>query len=54
MQLGRSCLLDLLLQEFRPSLLTGLDPARASLTTRLVEESAEQLLPSQLNRSGSD
>ena len=52
MQLGRSCLLDLLSQELRPSLVTGLALARASLTPRLAKESAAQSLPSQLRRSG--
>ena len=50
-QLGRSCLLDLLLQILRRSLVTGLASARASLTPRLAEASASQSLPSQLNRS---
>ena len=50
--LDRSCLLDLLPQLLRPSLVTGLAPARASLTPRLAEASASQSLPSQLNRPG--
>ncbi|MFM8419801.1 MAG: hypothetical protein ACKOEQ_06720, partial [Verrucomicrobiota bacterium] len=50
--LDRSCLLDLLPQFLRPSLVTGLAPARASLTPRLAEASASQSLPSQLNRPG--
>ena len=49
MQLDRSCLLDLLSQELRPSLVTGLELARASLTPRLAQASASQSLPSQLN-----
>ena len=53
MQLDRSCLLDLLSQELRPSLVTGLVLARASLTPRLAEESAAPSLPSQRHRSGS-
>jgi hypothetical protein len=53
-QLDRSCLLDLLPQLLRPSLVTGLVSARASLTPRLAEASASQSLPSQLNRSGLD
>ena len=52
MQLDRSCLLDLLSQELRLSLVTGLEPARASLTRRLAQASASQSLPSQLNRPG--
>ena len=48
--LDRSCLLDLLSQEPRPSLVTGLELARASLTPRIAEASAAQSLPSQLNR----
>ena len=51
-QLDRSCLLDLLAQIFRPSLVTGLELARASLTPWLAQESAAQSLPSQLNRPG--
>jgi hypothetical protein len=51
-QLGRSCLLDLLPQILRRSLVTGLELARASLTPRLAEASASQSLPSQLNRPG--
>ena len=51
-RLDRSCLLDLLAQIPRPSLVTGLEPARASLTPRLAEASASQSLPSQLHRSG--
>ena len=51
-QLGRSCLLDLLQQILRRSLVTGLALARASLTPRLAKESAAQSLPSQLNRPG--
>jgi len=51
-QLDRSCLLDLLPQILRPSLVTGLVPARASLTPRLAQASASQSLPSQLNRPG--
>jgi hypothetical protein len=45
-------LLDLLPQLLRRSLVTGLAPARASLTPRLAEASASQSLPSQLNRPG--
>jgi len=45
-------LLDLLSQELRPSLVTGLELARASLTPRLAEAAASQSLPSELNRSG--
>jgi hypothetical protein len=52
MQLVRPCLLDLLSQELRPSLVTGLELARASLTPRLAKASAAQSIPSQLNRSG--
>ena len=52
MQLDRSCLLDLLAQILRRSLVTGLELARASLTPRLAQASASQSLPSQLNRSG--
>jgi len=52
MQLDRSCLLDLLAQILRRSLVTGLVPARASLTPRLAQASASQSLPSQLNRPG--
>ncbi len=52
-QLDRSCLLDLLAQILRRSLVTGLVPARASLTPRLAQASASQSLPSQLNRPGS-
>jgi hypothetical protein len=51
-QLDRSCWLDLLPQLLRPLLVTGLVPARASLTPRLAEASASQSLPSQLNRPG--
>ena len=51
-QLDRSCLLDLLSQELRPSLVTGLELARAWLTLRRAEASAAQSLPSQLHRSG--
>ena len=51
-QLGRSCLLDLLSQELRPSLVTGLALARASLTPRPQEPSASPSLPSQLNGPG--
>ena len=52
MQLDRSCLLDLLPQGLRRSLVTGLELARASLTPRLANESAAQSLPSQLHGSG--
>jgi len=52
MQLGRSCLLDLLAQIHRRSLVTGPVPARASPTPRLAQASASQSLPSQLNRPG--
>jgi len=45
-------LLDLLAQILRRSLVTGLVPARASLTPRLAKASASQSLPSQLNRLG--
>ncbi len=51
-QLGRSCLLDLLAQILRRSVVTGLALARASLTPRLAQASASQSLPSQLNRYG--
>jgi len=50
-QLDRSCLLDLLLQIPRRSLVTGRKLARASLAPRLAEASASQSLPPQLNRS---
>ena len=39
-------------QILRPSLVTGLEPARASLTPRLAEASASQSLPFQLDRYG--
>ena len=39
-------------QGARPSLVTGLVPARASLTPRLAQASASQSLASQLNRYG--
>jgi len=51
-QLDRSCLLDLLAQILRRSLVTGLVLARASFTPRLAQASASQSLPSQLNRYG--
>jgi mono/diheme cytochrome c family protein len=52
MQLGQSCLQDLPSQELRPSIVTGLELARASLTPRLAKESAAPSLPSQRHRSG--
>ena len=51
-QLDRSCLLDLLAQIARRSLVTGVVLARASLTPRIAEASASQSLPSHLHRSG--
>ena len=50
-RLGRSCLLDLLAQFLRRSLV--IPPLRdASLTPRLAQASASQSLPPQRNRSG--
>ena len=49
----RSCWLDLLPQLLRWSLVTGLGPARVSLTPRFAEASASQSLPSQVNRPAS-
>ena len=46
----RSCWLDLLPQLLRWSLVTGLGPARVSLTPRFAEASASQSLPSEVNR----
>ena len=51
-RLDRSCLLDLLAQIPRRSLVTGLVPARASLAPRLAEASASPSLPSHVNRPG--
>ena len=51
-QSDRSCLLDLLAQILRRSLVAGLELARASLPPRLAQASASQSLPSQLNRPG--
>jgi len=49
----RSCLLDLLPQELRPSLVTGLELARTSITPGLAEASAAPRRPSQPHRAGS-
>ena len=50
--LDRSCWLDLLPQILHRWLVTGLEPACASLTPRLAQASASPSLPSQLDRSG--
>ena len=49
-QLGRSCWLDLLAQILRRSLVTGLVPARASLTPRIAQASASPSRPSPRDR----